>query len=679
MGGIIKLFNSSSKKKIKIPSVKEQEKILEKKNIKIMKIHICGKGERKKKVINLLFKSKISKPHLQSKGDSEYKSNDFYWITKIYNDDIITKEMVNEMEENIEVAKTSQENPINFHVMLCFGEENDIEMIVEEFSNIHRPRIIYITENKKIFENFSNQKYVTNIICKEMDDNELNKNIISSLWEIDCYYNEKGNEISRYTPKNLAKGLQTDMSFFSINILLTGMCRSGKSSFINLISEKLVALETNDTESVTLKVSEYYVYRNDNKEEHGAIKLIDTPGICDNPKVNSETYSKIKEFLENKDREIEKQIHFIFFFFMEQATLGHSEDLLKLLNDSGYPVFFIINKSQDTSFKGKSQDIKSKIKFLKKNNFLKLAKDDNFIQVNIKSSSGRFYGVDNIFKKIEQYINENNLLDPSLLKDMQNFQDNYRRSQILDFNIINDNQEINKNEDIETLYKKLNENILFKNINKENIINHGRSIANKYEKNIILLSNLKSIFPVAINNIPIISFLQAFMIKEIGAGYGFDFNTINYCFKRFDRDIIKLGFNNNKENDKKSKKENKIKIYGREEISKQKDELSLEINKIWNNSNQEVLKRLVQRIHELTSKEEDDKSNDIIQNIENTMSISSLCQVYFENELVSAQSIPFFIYYFKKNLNLMKDIKYYIDKKDWEKDEMEIIEKKIII
>ena len=118
--------------------------------IKIIKVHICGNGERKKKVIDLLFKSKISKPDLKEKGDTEYKSKDFYWITKIYEDEILNKEKCKKIEEIIENDKTDEDenNQINFHIMLLFGDNNDIEMILKEFSDINRPRIVFVTENK---------------------------------------------------------------------------------------------------------------------------------------------------------------------------------------------------------------------------------------------------------------------------------------------------------------------------------------------------------------------------------------------------------------------------------------------------------------------------------------------------------------------------------------------------
>ena len=679
MGAIIKFFRKSSHDNIDL----DEEDQNNREESKVIKIHICGKGERKKKVIDLLFKSKISTPDLKSKGDTEYKSSDFYWITKIYKDEILTEEKCNEIEENIEKDKTNKGINIKFHVMLLFGDDNNMQMILEEFCDINRPRIIFVSNKAQNIEESNNKKYVTNIVCNGMNDKELNSFIVSTLWEFDCYYNEKGNEIFRHTPVNIAKGLQTDSSFFTINILLTGMCRAGKSTFINLMAEKLVALEANDSESVTLKISNYYIYKDDNNKDNGGIKLIDTPGICENKEINSKTEEIIQDFIMNKEHHIEKQIHFILFFFLESSALGNSEKLLKLLNDSSYPVFFIINKSQDKTWKGKSQDIKSKINFLKRHDCEKLAEVDNFISVNLKSSSGTFYGVNDIFKKIEKYIVDNNLLDNNISKQMREYQKEYRHYQNNRLFSTNYNEELNLDKKMEELYGQLTNNILFKNIIIDNMKVHGRKIAKKYEKNIILLSTLKNIFPETIKNIPIISFLQAFMIKEIGAGYGFDFNSVNYSFLKFDKDINKFKLDDIKEEEKTNEKE-KIKIYKKEEIEKQKDELNSTINDIWNNSNKQVIEKLVKTIHELTFKGKNALTlkgkNEILDenefNIQNIKAISLLCQKYFGEELDSSYGLTFLIYFFEKNEKLMKDIKYYTEKKDWEKDEMEIKEKK---
>jgi hypothetical protein len=450
------------------------------------------------------------------------------------------------------------------------------------------------------------------------------------------------------------------------------MSRAGKSTFINLLSGKLVALETNDAQSITLKFSQYYKYREDNKKEHGALKLIDTPGICENEEVNLKTYEILNDYVKNEKKEIEKQLHFILFFFIEDNPLGNSEKILKLLNDNDYPVFFIINKSFDDSDDGRSRSIQSTILFLRRNNCNNLTNPDNFIQVNIKKNNKfqPFYGVDDIFKKLEKYINDKKLLDKDILKKMNKIQDDFRLSQFPD-----SNKDINKvKNDIKDFYNKITkENLLFRKINLENIKEHGRKITIDLVKNIIILSKLRNVFPEKINNLPIISFLQAYMIKEIGGGYGFDFNSVSFCFKKFDKDISKFKELNfiNLENEN----ESKINPNNNENIQYNRDELNKKINNMWNSSDHEVIERLVNKIHEITSKINNSQRDENEVNIENIKSIADLCQKYFEEELDDTNGLPFFIYYYKKNVSLMEDIKYYSEKKEWEKDEIEIIKK----
>jgi hypothetical protein len=363
---------------------------------------------------------------------------------------------------------------------------------------------------------------------------------------------------------------------------------------------------------------------------------------------------------------------------MEGNALLNSEELLRLLDEYNYPVFFIINKSHDKSWKGsKSQDIKSKITFLKRHECRNLAKEENFIQVNIKSTSEDrkdFYGVDNVFKKIEEYIKNKKLLNKNILENSKGILNKYHSAQIK-----KENTDNIINEDTQKLYEELKDNLIFKNISLENIKRHGKNIAEKYEKNIILLSNLKNVFPSQYKNFPITALLQAFMIKEIGAGYGFDFNNLNYCFRQFDKDLKNMSLEN--ENIITDNDENK-KGYNNEEIENQRGELQSKIEEIMDNSNEEVMERLVQKIIKLTSEKKEKNSNsnneirDDMKFIKDTKAISLLCQTYFENELDSTRGIPFIIYYFIKNQKLMDDIQFFINKKDWEKDAIEIIKTK---
>ena len=417
------------------------------------------------------------------------------------------------------------------------------------------------------------------------------------------------------------------------------------------------------------------MYRDDNKKEHGGLKLIDTPGICDKDEVNSKTYEILNDYVKNEKKEIGKQLHFILFFFNENNPLGNSEKILKLLNKYDYPVFFIINRSIDDSDDGKSPSIQSTILFLKQNNCNNLANPDNFIPVNIKKSKRfGFYGVDDIFSKIEKYINDNHFLDKDILDKMNKFQDEFRLSQIPESN--KDINEVKNN--INNFCNEITtENLLFRKMNLENIKEHGRKITIDLVKNIILLSKLKNVFPEKINNFPIISFLQAYMIKEIGGGYGFDFSSVSFCFKKFDKDISKfkeLNFiiNENEYESQINPNNNEIIQYNREY---NRDELNNKINNMWKSSDQEVIERLVNRIHEITSKIDNGQRDEKEVNIDNIKSIADLCQKYFEEELDETNGLPFFIYFYNKNISLMEDIKYYSKKKDWEKDEIEIIKK----
>jgi hypothetical protein len=344
------------------------------------------------------------------------------------------------------------------------------------------------------------------------------------------------------------------------------------------------------------------------------------------------------------------------------------------LNESDYPVFFIINKSFDDSDDGKSKYIQSTILFLKGKKCNNLAKPDNFIQVNIKKNNRfqPFYGVDDIFTKLEKYINDKKLLDKDILDKMNKFQDDFRLSQFPD-----SNKDINKvKKNINNFCKEITkENLLFRKINLENIKEHGRKITIDSVKNIILLSKLRNVFPEKLNNMPIISFLQAYMIKEIGGGYGFDFSSVSFCFKKFDKDISKFKELNFINRGNENENGNQLIPNNNEKIEVNREELNLKINNMYNTSDHEVIERLVKRIHEITSKINNKQRDEDEVNTENIIAISDLCQKYFEEELDATNGLPFFIYYYKKNVSLMEDIKYYSEKKEWEKDEIEIIKK----
>ena len=72
---------------------------------------------------------------------------------------------------------------------------------------------------------------------------------------------------------------------------------------------------------------------------------------------------------------------------------------------------------------------------------------------------------------------------------------------------------------MEEINEIISKNDLFSKIKLESIIINGGIISKKCRDVIISLSNLKNIFPISSENIPILSIFQSFMVKEIGSGF----------------------------------------------------------------------------------------------------------------------------------------------------------------
>ena len=358
------------------------------KNTKL-RIHICGLWlENENEIVCKKIKDNIKE---EIDLDSNDKDRDF----KEYESTLLTPEICEEIENNIENDKVSELKIVN-HAILCFGDNNNMDMVLKKFRVIHRPRIILIV-NEEIKINKEGKKYITMIIRKGMNNEELKDYIITSLNEIYRYYNEQNDNEDLYDYN------------FPLKILLTGVRLSGKSTFVNLFFNKLLAFITNDTEFGTLKISEYNIKDKDNRK---SIKLIDTPGINSKKKINEITLNEINKYIK------ENKIDFILFFYNEGNFLGEGKILLKLLDKSEIPVFFIINKSRKIEDNDINEDIQSKIIFLKQIGCKRLSNEEYFIEVNLKSNSiGQFFGMESIFDKMEKFemnkINKDNKINES--------------------------------------------------------------------------------------------------------------------------------------------------------------------------------------------------------------------------------------------------------------------------
>ena len=679
-----------------------------------LKIHICGNLPEKNKITENLFHDGIDINHID-RGTHQYKTNQFHWIAKVYQDssEETINSIINEITEDID--NNNYIETITQNVILFFGEEN-VNLLFEKYKkigSIHHPLFIIISKNE-IKIKFKDKRRITNIILNEITSNKLNSLIISTLWRYDCYYNEKGNKICRYSPDNIFKSFDTNLSFYSINILLTGKSRAGKSTFINYLTNKLNALESSKKETVSKKITEYYIYLNnkDNTSQQSCIKIFDTPGIVyiqknkeDEKDINKNNTKKqngekkenkmenlkdnekkdfkelLTELLSNKNN-MENQIHFVLFFSLAGESLEGIDEIFKLLNDCQKPVFFVFNKApinEDDDEEDELEDISSTISFMKKKSLNNLTNKSNYFGINLERGRGKDFkdfGVNNIFKRIYQLFIEKNKLNEEneeikKIKDkMDKLYKKYKKiykgaAEMQDFN----DKENFKNE-VNDLKNNLDNNIeMFKNIDINIIKDEGIKSSNKCRNVINSLANLsKVLINVDENDLPTISYFQAFMVREIGEIFGFNLKEIkNEIDDYFQKNISNYDFRKILKN-KKNKIEEKVIVsseiindYLKSEIEKSKDFI-IKLAKMFNGIRQDQI---------LSRNPNENQIDKTITNEIFTETIDFLIE-----DLNKSNGLLFYQNYLNICQHLEKDLKCFSEldyKKQWGNKEMIII------
>ncbi len=666
----------SSCKSQDTPSFGLEDEKIEKNTELGLKIYICGNLPQKKQFTDI-FKKEITDQRYTQRGEFEFKTDQFYWIAKIFED--LSKQTISIISDEIMTDVNQKGNEIEQNVVISFGDENIDSLIneLQKIGNIYNPLLIIISQKEIKVEKYDLRK-ITNILLNDQTQERLNNIIISQLWEYDCYYNEKGNTLCRYTPDNIFKNLYKNVPFYSINILLTGKSRSGKSTFINYLSNKLTALESCKKVSVSQKKTEYYFYTNNNNYEIAPLKFIDTPGIV-SEKIG-DTKNFLEKLLDNQENNLEEQIHFILFFFMEGESLEGIDDIFKILNNCKKPVLFIINKSSDDNDNGKSKDIKSTISFLKKNDCNNLIDEKNFKPVNIvKTNRFEDFGVNEIFERIYEIFNEKN--DFSNKKGTFNTSIDDEIDQLLTKYInLSDKprEEIQANEldflyfkgEAQELKMKINSVFqMFKPLEINNIITTGKTSINKCRNLINSLGDLSDVLHSVDNNIPAISFFQAYMVKEIGEILGFNMKEMDKEVKNY---FQKLKENIDNMDVFSYDNKNKTKAI---KLNINKNDIEKELKVVFDNSDKEMIKKLASSFHKIRERE-------IKNNIKSKKKIDKMmtdgicveCRDYLIKQLQDSQGLFFWKNYLKNCQKLQKDLEELIKSKDnWGKFEMKII------
>ena len=335
---------------------------------------------KKDTLLKKLFPTFIQKK--ENFVEREFKQKDFHWKSKIYKSNEKLRDIYDTLKEN---------NKDRNNVLLYFNSEliDKIKKVIKACEKIYRPFLIFVSEKNHPNLNLVDNRLLTFIL---EDDNEeiIISKINSVLWEKDCYFNERGNASCSFTPANLLfKNFNN--SNVCLNFLLTGESRAGKSTFINLLANKYIALESCDFESVTSKNNEYII-ETKFSEFNGGIKLYDTPGlIIKNKKIENENLviSQIEKIFNNSD-DSKEDIHMIYFFIKPKGNLENSINLLnfflKIQKKYEIPIIFIINGDLNTTDAGAHDiSISALKKFLVKHHLEKLydgkidnSEDDEF-------------------------------------------------------------------------------------------------------------------------------------------------------------------------------------------------------------------------------------------------------------------------------------------------------------
>ena len=129
---------------------------------------------------------------------------------------------------------------------------------MDDLPKTHLPQIAIVTSEEfdEVNEGLNDNRYLT-IIKDNKNNEDLLNDLIAYLWSRECYYNERGNVIlSQPTINKNKKQISTNNY---INIMVAGISRSGKSTLINILYQKLVTLESPFLGSVTNKIREYEI------------------------------------------------------------------------------------------------------------------------------------------------------------------------------------------------------------------------------------------------------------------------------------------------------------------------------------------------------------------------------------------------------------------------------------
>ena len=485
-------------------------------------------------------KQSISCENKENKRKREEKGDNILYTARIFRGDATSQDNLNRIKnylnKNFNHFQNEQKKVIAKNVVLYFSDENQTPQqnsnswvrfanYLNLFEEHKIPFIIFLSygkidqirqilrENGAIFGDFQDKRKIKflRLFGNENEENrEINyRKILSHLWEMTLIYNQKPYKPSKNPEANLYR-IQRYEPSVTIKLLLTGFTRKGKSTFINMIFDKMVTLESPSVLPITSEIIEFLLpgQPNQNNIVKGGVQIFDVPGIIEGTNKNmSGVIDLINISIKNQEYNHDV-INYILFFLCPIPNFDNTLNFLKLLNEYGIKVIFIINRDRPRD-NGMPNTTKSTlIDYLRSNGFNNLIRNNgnNILEVDlIQGVEGR---TNEIFRYIHNDLTQNNRIDNNVINQINDLQ----------------NQQ---------LFPYLHNHFdLFSKISSmEDLIERGNNRANLRIAATIPLIIAVGFSPIPFIDIPIYLLLIALMLIGIFNDYGFYINK--ETFKTF--------------------------------------------------------------------------------------------------------------------------------------------------
>ena len=507
-----------------------------------LNISICGVNQLNEQLVNRLFPDEVN----QNKRELRRKSDNIYYTAKIFRGQVNQQNTLNGIIEYINrnfdhVQNVRREFPKN--ILLYFSDQNatfqqnkqnfiSIANRINTLPELKLPFIAFLSygEIGEIrqgfqgeFEEFQDRRKIT--ILKLMriiniDNNERERNkeinyrkILSYLWEMTLLLNQKPYTLSKTPEANFFR-IKEVFPTVTINILLCGFSRKGKSTFINMIFDKMATLENPSFLPVTAEIREFLLpgQADENNIVKGGVKIFDVPGLIEGTTDNMSNIEKlVDQSIRNQEYNFDV-IHYILFFLSPAPNFQNTSSFLRKLNNFRIKVIFIINRDQPRE-NGRpnitKQTLIAHLRSLGFNNLI-IGEGNNILEVDlIRGVEGR---TSEIFRYIYDDLISNNRLDDNAFNQI---------------NALPNRQLFN--------YLHNNLNFFSRISSVDDLIERGNRISDILTGSTIPLIIAAGFSPVPFIDIPIFTLLTAQMLINIFKAYGFNINI--QIFRNF--------FNNN--------------------------------------------------------------------------------------------------------------------------------------